>query len=439
MANGQCNQCNHGNQTAAEKKAFCSLERYAWCADNLLGHGQEQQGRGKHGFLIKYDHFSYAPLSPILEHLKAKGCGFIHVTRDPLFIWLSLQDRSYKNRHGGSYAQHAVNLKHYSSYHALYMGWATGWAAELKRLHIPTLELSYEELSGRHSWRSWNRFAAFLGAAPLQHDPVTAEAGAFSTPPCEARILNWAEVAAHHTVKGTRTAELCADPFSMTAAAADFLSSTGKPQSFSSFASSVAAPPERGEIETGSGGRETHLLSKTGESTSSGGLRDLLMQPHSGNPQKEDKKRFKSGNHSRQRRLSSSSSLASFSSASSILSSSVSISASKDQSSDLLTTRRLEVPESKRDRRQIKPSQAGQTSPRKEHTLVIDEVSDEEDPPLPPLSSSFEVSLITRTFAGRRMSVSFPSFSVHPALCDYSHVQKYPAMCWTRRALQTTP
>jgi hypothetical protein len=71
----------------------------------------------------------------------------------------------------------------------------------------------------------------------------------------------------------------------------------------------------------------------------------------------------------------------------------------------LLTTRRLEVPESKRDRRQIKPSQAGQTSPRKEHTLVIDEVSDEEDPPLPPLSSSFEVSLITRTFAGRRSSV----------------------------------
>lgn len=76
------------------------------------------------------------------------------------------------------------------------MAWATSWASLLIAEGVETLELSYESLSGRASWKAWNNFAAFMGAGALSKDPVANEPGAFSTPPCAQRIENWDEVTA---------------------------------------------------------------------------------------------------------------------------------------------------------------------------------------------------------------------------------------------------
>ena len=164
----------------------------------------------------------------MLDYFKARGIGVIHITRDPLFVYLSLLDGSYKNQHGGSYSKHKVDLAAFRKYHAQYMAWATEWAQLMTQRDVPVLDLSYEELSGRSSWAAWNRFAAFLGAPPLAQDPNAKEAGTFSTPLCKDRILNWGDVEASSMVRGTRTQLLCADPFDPNAAKADFLSISNK-------------------------------------------------------------------------------------------------------------------------------------------------------------------------------------------------------------------
>jgi len=159
----------------------------------------------------------------MLDYFKTRGIGIIHITRDPLFVYLSLLDGSYKNQHGGSYSKHKVDLNAFRQYHMQYMAWATEWAQLMSQKDLPVLDLTYEELSGRSSWASWNRFAAFLGAPPLAQDPNAKEAGTFSTPLCKDRILNWGEVEASAMVQGTRTQLLCADPFDPSAAKADYL------------------------------------------------------------------------------------------------------------------------------------------------------------------------------------------------------------------------
>ena len=157
LPNGACNQCNRdGDFSPDQKRAYCDVAAYRRCVDPLLGWGPEQ-GRGKNGFLVKYDHFSFAPRGALLEYFKSRGVGFIHVTRDPLFVFLSLKDNSYKNKHGGSYAKHEVNLVEFGAYHRQYMAWATEWAALLEAHSVETLDLSYESLSGRDSWKAWNQ------------------------------------------------------------------------------------------------------------------------------------------------------------------------------------------------------------------------------------------------------------------------------------------
>ena len=82
----------------------------------------------------------------------------------------------------------------------------------------------YEQLSGRASWQAWNAFAAFLGAPPLEHDPNVKEPGAYSTPPCSARVLNWPALSASPPVASSpRTLALCRDPFDPLWAPAAFL------------------------------------------------------------------------------------------------------------------------------------------------------------------------------------------------------------------------
>ena len=121
LPNGGCNQCNGGTYTNAEKRTFCGgpegLGRLQRCVDPLLGRGPER-GRGKHGFLVKYDHLAhFEPLSDAVRLLKTRGVGVIHITRDPLFIWLSLKDHSYKNKHGGAYKKHTLKHQEYATYH----------------------------------------------------------------------------------------------------------------------------------------------------------------------------------------------------------------------------------------------------------------------------------------------------------------------------------
>ncbi len=133
---------------------------------------------GRNGFLVKYSHFEHVSpsLEALLRYLKAKGVGVIHITRDPMFVFLSLKDKNYKNAHGSGYGKHRVGPAEYAKFAKEYFATAKTWAAALRSAGVPALELSYEELSGRGSLEAWTRFARFLGVddGPAE-DPNLAE------------------------------------------------------------------------------------------------------------------------------------------------------------------------------------------------------------------------------------------------------------------------